>query len=96
MITPNQRLVGIVIVVAVLLSIPFLAMRFTDEFNWTALDFITGGALLLGAGLACEFVLRLVKKFQYRIALVAAILIALFLVWAELAVGLFGTRFAGS
>ncbi|PYT01975.1 MAG: hypothetical protein DMF63_03835 [Acidobacteria bacterium] len=96
MITPNQRLAGIVVIVAILLLIPFLAMRFTGEVNWTRIDFITAGVLLLGTGLLCELVLRVVRKTQYRIVLVAAILLGLFLVWAELAVGLFGTRFAGS
>jgi len=92
----NIRLIGIVATVAVLLLIPFIAMKFTDEVNWTAIDFITAGILLLGTGLACELVLRKVKKIQYRLALCAVILATLFVVWAELAVGLIGTRFAGS
>jgi len=96
MITPNQRVIGIVVIVAILLLIPFLAMRFTGEVNWTPIDFITAGVLLLGTGVLCELVLRLVKKFTYRVALCAAILLALALIWIELAVGLFGTRFAGS
>jgi hypothetical protein len=37
-----------------------------------------------------------VKKTQYRIIACAVILMLLFVVWAELAVGLIGTRFAGS
>ena len=92
----NIRLIGIVATVAVLLLIPFIAMKFTDEVNWTAIDFITAGILLLGTALACELVLRKVKKIQYRLALCAVILATLFVVWAELAVGLIGTRFAGS
>lgn len=92
----NKRLIGIVLTVAVLLLIPFLAMKFTGEVNWSRSDFTVAGVLLLGTGLMCELVLRTVKKTGYRIAICAAILLALFLVWAELAVGLFGTRFAGS
>ena len=87
---------GIVATVAVLLLIPYLAMKFAGEVNWTAIDFITAGVLLLGTGLACELVLRKVKRVRYRVAVCAAILLALFVVWAELAVGLIGTRFAGS
>ena len=52
--------------------------------------------LLLGTGLLCELVMRKVKKMNYRIALCAALLVALLLTWIELAVGLFGTPFAGS
>lgn len=87
----NKRLIGIVVAVAILLLIPVVA-----QFPWTRIDFIIAGVLLLGTGLACELVLRTVKKFEYRIAIVAAILLALFIIWAELAVGLIGTRFAGS
>lgn len=92
----NIRLIFIVVAVAILLLIPYFAMKFTGEVNWTPIDFIVAGVLLLGTGLMCELVLRTVKKIQYRVAICAVILFALFLVWAELAVGIFGTRFAGS
>jgi hypothetical protein len=96
MIMRNKRLIGIVLTVALLLLIPLIGMQFTDEVRWTKIDFITAGVLLLGTGLLCELVIRLVTKTGYRIAIIAAILFALFIIWAELAVGLIGTRFAGS
>jgi len=96
MTTENKRLIGIVLTVAALLLLPLIAMQFTAEVNWTLSDFIIAGVLLLGTGLLCELVLRKVKKREYRIALCAGLLLALFLVWVELAVGLFGTPFAGS
>jgi len=92
----NKRLIGIVLTAAVLLLIPFLAMRFTDEVKWDRRDFVIMGVLLLGTGLMCELVLRVVTKTAYRIAICAAILLAFLLTWIELAVGIFGTRFAGS
>ena len=92
----NIRLIGIVTTVAVLLLIPFIAMKFTGEVKWDGRDFITAGVLLLGTGLVCELVMRKVKKIQYRLALCAVVLATLFVVWAELAVGILGTRFAGS
>ena len=91
MITPHKRLFAIVLAAAFLLLIPVIA-----NFPWSAIDFIVAGILLLGTGLACEFVLRNVKKFEHRIVLCVIILAALLLIWAELAVGLFGTPFAGS
>ncbi|MEP7212835.1 MAG: hypothetical protein ABI791_07155 [Acidobacteriota bacterium] len=95
--TQNKRLTGIVVTVAILLLIPFLAMKLGGGgVNWSPLDFVAAAVLLFGTGLACEFVLRTVKKFEYRIAICAVILIALALIWIELAVGLFGTPFAGS
>lgn len=96
MITQNKRLVGIVLTVALLLLIPLIAMQFTREVDWSPFDFVVAGVLLLGTGLLCELVLRTVKKTEHRIAIVGVILVALFLIWAELAVGVFGTPFAGS
>ena len=96
MITQNKRLIGIVLIVGLLLLIPFIAMQFTNEVKWDSRDFVIMGVLLLGTGLMCEFVMRKVKKTQHRVLLIAAILLALFLIWAELAVGIFGTPFAGS
>jgi hypothetical protein len=96
MITPNMRLAGIVGIVAVLLLIPFIAMRLIGEFSWSPFDFIVAGVLLLGTGLAIEAVIRFVTKTSYRIILALAILAVLALIWIEVAVGLFGTPLAGS
>ncbi|MER2997685.1 hypothetical protein [Pontibacter populi] len=96
MITQNKRLTGIVLGVAFLLSIPLIAMQFTNEVNWGVFDFIVMGVLLLSTGLVVELVIRKVRNADYRIGLIAVILVALFLIWAELAVGIFGSPFAGS
>lgn len=96
MITQNKRLIGIISAVAFLLLIPLVAMLFTNEVNWTLQDFIIMGILLLGTGLTVEFVIRTVRNKDYRIGIIAVILILLFLIWAELAVGIFGSPFAGS
>lgn len=96
MITQNKRLIGIVLTVVFLLLIPLIAMQFTNQVDWKLPDFVMMGVLLLGTGLLCELVMRKVKKIGQRIVICGAILLALFLIWAELAVGIFGTPFAGS
>jgi peptidoglycan/LPS O-acetylase OafA/YrhL len=96
MMTQNKRLIGIVLAVVLLLLIPLIAMQFTSEVNWTLSDFVVAAVLLLGTGLMCELVIRKVKKPVHRVTICAVILVLLFLVWAELAVGIFGTPFAGS
>ena len=96
MIKQNKRLIGIVLTVALLLLIPLIAMQFTNEVDWKLPDFAIMGILLLGTGLLCELVMRKVKKAGHRIALCVVILIVLLLTWLELAVGIFGTPFAGS
>lgn len=92
----NKRLKIILAAVPILLLIPFIAMQFTDEIDWTISDFVVMGILLLSTGLLCEFILRIVVRKKYRIALCVAILVGFLLIWAELAVGIFGTPFAGS
>lgn len=96
MITQNKRVLGILLAVALLLMIPLIAMQFTNEMKWKLPDFLIMGTLLLGTGFLCEFVMRKVKKIQHRFYIIEAVLLALFLIWAELAVGIFGTPFAGS
>jgi len=95
MIIQNKRLMVIVLTVAVLLLMPLIAMQVTNAVNWNMFDFIVAGGLLLGTGLLCELVMRKVKKTNYRISICAVLLAALLLIWAELAVGIFGTPFAG-
>lgn len=94
--TKNKRLSLVVGAVAGLLLIPFIAMQFTNEVNWSPFDFGIAAFLLLGTGLVIEFILRKTNSPQRRLLLVGAVLIILLLVWAELAVGLFGTPLAGS
>jgi hypothetical protein len=92
----NRRLIGIISAVGILLLIPLIAMQFSTEVNWTSSDFVVAAVLLLGTGLLVELVLRKVTTRRSRIILCGVILLVLFLTWAELAVGVFGTPFAGS
>jgi hypothetical protein len=96
MLTQNKRLISIVLTVALLLLIPLIGMQFSDEVDWSGGDFIAMGTLLLGTGLLFELIMRKVKTTQNRIILGIFLFAALFLVWAELSVGIFGTPFAGS
>ncbi len=96
MIAQNRRLSLILLSAAGLLLIPFIAMQFTAEVNWSLFDFLVMGTLLLVTGLGIELVLRKVKTVKNRVFLLLAVLALFLLVWAELAVGVFGTPFAGS
>jgi len=91
----NKRFTIIILTIAIILLIPLIAMQFTNEVNWTLYDFVVAGALLLSTGLICEFAIRKIKIIKYRIAICIALLVALLLIWAELAVGIFGTPFSG-
>lgn len=94
--TNNKRLFWFLITVFILLLIPLVGMQLTSEVDWSPQDFLVMGALLLGTVIFLEVVLRTVSKRDIRIALIALILVLFFLIWAELAVGIFGTPVAGS
>lgn len=82
--------------VLALLCIPWIAMQFSSEVNWSLFDFIVAFILLYGLGLAIIAVFKRTQKGLGRMLGVVAILLFFMLVWAELAVGIFGTPFAGS
>lgn len=92
----NKRLLIILASAAVLLLIPFIAMQFTNEVNWSISDFAIMGGMLTGTGLLIELTLRMVKSWQNRLIICGVVLVLFLLVWAELAVGIFGSPLAGS
>ncbi len=91
----NKRLKIIFGTIAVLLSIPFIGMQIAEGIDWSLLDFVVMGILLSIVGLAIEVVLRKVQRFDYRLMMIIAIILSFLLIWAELAVGIFGSPFAG-
>lgn len=80
----------------VLLLIPWLAMKFSDKVDWSAFDFMVMGFLLLSLGLGLHVVWIKGKNFKQRNILIILLIFLFILIWAELAVGLFGTPFSGT
>ena len=54
------------------------------------------GSLLILLGIGINLVSSRVKNLKYRVLYIGVIVIIFMLIWAELAVGLFGTPIAGS
>lgn len=96
MISLNKRFAVILSTAVLILFIPFIAMQFSKDVDWSLFDFVVAGILLLGTGLLLELILKNVKKKKYRILMLIGLFASLFLIWAELAVGIFGTPFAGN
>ena len=92
----KKSTIKILAIVFLLLLIPFVAMHFTTEINWSVYDFLLMGCLLFGVGLLINFVVKRSQSKNYRILMISAILIGALLIWIELAVGIFGSPFAGS
>ena len=89
-------MIRILYIVGTILLIPLIAMQLTNEVNWSLFDFIIMGAMLTITGLLGEIIFKKVKIVKYRVALYVVVAIIFLLTWAELAVGIFGTPFAGS
>lgn len=79
-----------------LLILPLIGMCITKEVNWSLFDFIKMGALILVVSRGIRFVLNKTKNVKNRIIYLGIIGLIFFLIWAELAVGIFGTPFAGN
>jgi hypothetical protein len=86
----SRYLALLALATAGVLSIPLLAMQWTDEVVWDAADFITAGVLLMGTGLAYRLATRRAGTLATRGAFALALGTALLLVWANLAVGVIG------
>lgn len=74
----------------VLLSIPLIAMQFTEEVDWGALDFLVMGALLFSAAGAYEIGTRLSASSTYRAGVAILVLGSVLVTWVNLAVGIIG------
>jgi len=71
---------------------PLLAMQFSDEVNWTGLDFAVFGAMLLSAGGLLELAVRVTDDRTYRAAIAIAVVNAFLLLWVNGAVGIIGSE----
>jgi hypothetical protein len=83
----NRNIVYIALATLLILAIPLVAMQFTSEVQWTALDFGIVAFLLLGTGLAYEFTARRLRDGRQRVLLGVGVLGALLVAWGCLGVG---------
>lgn len=86
--THIKSIVRVVLVTVFVLMVPLVAMQFTEEVNWGLEDFIIIGVLLIGTGLIYEFGVKPIRNSSYRLIAGVTLVVALFLIWAQLAVGL--------
>lgn len=77
----------IALATGVVLLIPLVAMRFTDQVDWSAADFIVMGTLLFGTASLYVLVARRLPRKRRAVACVIFGLAFLY-AWAELAVGI--------
>ena len=67
-----------------------IIMQFTDEVNWGIADFLIAALLLIIIFSCLELIRQKVKNKNLRFLLIIIAILVFFLIWAELAVGIFG------
>ena len=75
--------------------IPLVGMQLSSNVQWGVFDFVIIGALLFGAGVLYLALAQRLATPQSRWLLAGVIIVTVLLIWAELAVGIFGSPLAG-
>jgi hypothetical protein len=92
----KQKSTIIFAVPALLMATAFFGNLFVEGWNWSPFDFSIAAVLLFGTAFFINLVIRSKKTLVSKLIVCFAILLVLALVWIELAVGIFGSPFAGS
>jgi hypothetical protein len=77
------------------LIVPLIGVIFF-ELDWNAFDFLVMALLLLSFSSLINLILHYLNSSRLRISLVFVSAILFLLIWAELAVGIFGAAFVES
>lgn len=75
-----------------LLTLPAVAMQFTDEVNWSGSDFVFAAIMFGTVGGLLELAARASSNLAYRVAVAAAVVCGFLQVWINLAVGIIGNE----
>jgi hypothetical protein len=77
---------------ALILMLPLVAMRFTNEVNWTLGDFIFAALLIGVVGVTFELTVRVSTNWWHRGGVAFALAASFLIVWANGAVGMIGNE----
>lgn len=88
----KKNILRIVLLTALFLLVPLIAMQFTSEVNWTLFDFVFAAVMFLSAGLAYEFLATRQGTIAYKAGAALAIVGAFLLIWITGAVGIIGSE----
>jgi uncharacterized membrane protein YfcA len=92
----RKNLFKIIVVTGIVVFIPFIAMLITDEVRWNTFDFVLMDLMIFSSVLLGVTFQKKIKNPKKRILVMIILLLLFLLIWAELAVGIFDTLFAGS
>jgi len=66
------------------------------ELDWSGFDFLVMTLLILSLSILINLILYYTDSSKLKLLLIFIVAILFLLIWAELAVGIFGTPFAGN
>lgn len=92
----KQKTTIIFAVPALLMAAAFIGNLFIEGWDWSPFDFIIAAILLFGTAFVINLIIRSKKSFGTKVIIALIVLTVLSLIWIELAVGIFGSPFAGS
>jgi hypothetical protein len=92
----KKRTTYLLIFGLIILLVPLIGIQLSSEINWGLLDFIVAGILIILLILVLELIFRKVQSNKKKLWLVILIGILFIMNWVKLAVGIFGSPFAGS
>lgn len=92
---PKKRVITIFLCILLVLLLPLIMMQISSEVNWSLSDFVIAGLILFVGGTLLEIILRKLQTVKGRVISVIVLVLLILLVWLELAVGIFGSPFAG-
>ena len=84
-----------IIYTLVLLLVPFILTNNLESFNWSSEDFMIAGLLIFSCLSVVSYIKEKLSNQNKTIAIILVIILFL-IIWIELAVGVFGSPFAGS
>lgn len=79
-----------------ILGLIALATLLSDEVRWGPEDFLMAGVMLFGLGILSALAMKYISKKSTRIIVIVLGVSMVLLLWVELAVGIFGSPFAGN
>ena len=68
---------------------------YINDFNWSLVDFVIMGVLIFSFLSFIDFIRKKFSGIKEILAIIIVVIVFI-LLWAELAVGIFGSPFAGS
>jgi len=91
-----RSLVRFLLIVPVGRSLPLIAGQLSADVRWSTADFVTAAALLSGGAVALTIDTATPPLHRWRFSGAIGAVVIIGMVWLELAVGVFGTPWAGS